>query len=519
MNIFIQRYGIHIVIVLFSFIPIIISEGIETFFLIKHLYKVFFTIGLYYLCFFMYRFFIGKIISGLLIVLLTLNLSASLIARFVYSSKFDGTQATNILLTNNSEGLGMLKGYVFYIFISILYFLFSLYLVRELVNKNIKKSFIKPTKIFLIVNLILFLVLALDSYVIKQNKRKFNSYSKTISFLEKTTLFNLASFYEALGFIVETQKILFLKPEYLDINYQSNNIKNIVIVIGESARRDAFSLYGNQIKTSPNLEKRIDNLLIFDNAIAPASYTVLAVPMMLSKAMPSDNYLPLEISDNIIALANYTKNWDTYWFSTHEKVGSFVNTISAIASQAKVSRWNQDGYDEYLIPMIKEVLKTNKDKNLFLLHTVGSHYPLNKRYPAQFNVFNISDKKYINEYNNSIYYTDYVIEGIIKEIETTPSILIYVSDHAQIDNGSEFVHSFTKKGLEVPFFIWHSDSVDEKFKITDRLEGPISTTELYEIIKKYLGVTTEIIKDSNSELKVISGDFKVNYYDNLNDGQ
>lgn len=104
MNIFIQRYGIHIVIVLFSFIPIIISEGIETFFLIKHLYKVFFTIGLYYLCFFMYRFFIGKIISGLLIVLLTLNLSASLIARFVYSSKFDGTQATNILLTNNSEG-------------------------------------------------------------------------------------------------------------------------------------------------------------------------------------------------------------------------------------------------------------------------------------------------------------------------------------------------------------------------------------------------------------------------------
>lgn len=169
--------------------------------------------------------------------------------------------------------------------------------------------------------------------------------------------------------------------------------------------------------------------------------------------------------------------------------------------------------------MIKEVLKTNKDKNLFLLHTVGSHYPLNKRYPAQFNVFNISDKKYINEYNNSIYYTDYVIEGIIKEIETTPSILIYVSDHAQIDNGSEFVHSFTKKGLEVPFFIWHSDSVDEKFKITDRLEGPISTTELYEIIKKYLGVTTEIIKDSNSELKVISGDFKVNYYDNLNDGQ
>ncbi|MFP3427482.1 sulfatase-like hydrolase/transferase, partial [Pseudoalteromonas sp. SIMBA_162] len=55
-----------------------------------------------------------------------------------------------------------------------------------------------------------------------------------------------------------------------------------VLIIGESQRRDQLSLYGYSRATTPNLDARRDELVVFDQAIAPAPQTVLAVPMLAS---------------------------------------------------------------------------------------------------------------------------------------------------------------------------------------------------------------------------------------------
>ena len=87
----------------------------------------------------------------------------------------------------------------------------------------------------------------------------------------------------------------------------SNHIQNVVIVLGESARRDALSLYGNPNKTSPLIDKRISNLLVYNNAVSPGEFTNLAICLLLSKQNPGPDFSVGKNNDNIIALANATK--------------------------------------------------------------------------------------------------------------------------------------------------------------------------------------------------------------------
>lgn len=438
-----------------------------------------------------------------------------MVARFIYDSKFDGTQALSVIQTNTVEGFGMAKTYGLYIVLAIVYFVVSYYLVKAISNKFRSKKASKTVVYFLIACGLLFVGLALDGFVIRDSRANFNHYGAEIKFFKKIPFFNTASFYEAFDLMREADGLKDIEVDYSHLSYAKNNLKNIIVVVGESAQKDAFSLYGNPTITTPNMERRRNNLRIYEQAVAPASYTVLAVPLMLSKAMPSKEYSPKMVSDNIIGLANSLEDWDTHWYSTQDKVSLYVNTISAMANQAKYSEWDTNKPDGNLLPMVKKALNSDR-KNLIVLHTYGSHIPLEKRYPAEFAVIK-GQKQYVNEYYNTIYYTDYVLEQLIKEIEDTPSILIYVSDHGQRDNGKKFVHSLTQKGLDVPFFIWHSDEVDEEFKLADTISTPFSTTNLYEIIKSYLGVSP-VEKDSNESLKVLGGDLQLFHYKELEKG-
>lgn len=508
---------VHILVVILSIIPVLLSEGKEIGLFINNFYRIILTVGVFYLCALLYDFIIGKIVSHLLLLLLSINFFIALVSRAVYKSNFDEAQATSVLLSNFSEATGMAKGYIAYILAGILYFVFSELLLKNLIKRNKLNSLSYKYKVFISVNVLLLIGLGFDAYQ-KRDRKKFNKHSPSFVFLQKTAFFNAARFQGAIDFMKEAKTISEKKVDYSGMEIIENNIENIVVILGESARKDAFSLYGNSIKTSPNLDKRIKNLLVYENAVAPAPYTILAVPIMLSMALPTNDYSQYQVADNVLNIANHTEAWQTYWFSSHEKVGVHVSAITAIAKFAKVSDWHQKNYDEFLVPMLEQTLKDESSKRLIILHTMGSHYPVTDRYPKEYNVFKENKKGYINEYYNSIYYTDHVIEQIIKLLENTSSVVIYAADHAQIDNKTMFTHHMSKKGLDVPFFIWHSDYVDNDFKKTEKIKDYISTSDMYEIIKKYLGVITTDKKPKNTDLKAISGDMKMSLYSALEDG-
>lgn len=515
MLLLLKRYYLLILALVLSSSTILINEETKQYLMVNNIYRVILTVGVFYLGILIYKYLIGRILVYLLFAGLSLNFFASLVARFAYNSRFDETQATSVLLTNSHEASGMMMSYMSYILITVLFFGLCVFVLKKLLPY--KEHSAKQVKYFVGATLILYTVFTVE-YLATKDVEKWDKSSSLAKFLNKTPLFNSARLVEALKFMEETKQITQTKVDYSDLIFSENNLENIVVILGESARRENLSLYKYPWKTTPYIDQRESNLLIYENAVAPAAYTILAVPLMLSKATPSDDYSPKIISDNVINIANHTKQWKTYWFSSQEKIGVHTNAISAIASQSKVNAWNPKGLDGELLPYFDQAISDNSKKRLIFLHLNGSHYPFKSRYPKEFEVFDKHANPEFNEYDNSIYYTDFVIEQIIKKLENTPSVVIYVSDHGLSVSKNTYLHSFTKKGLEVPFFIWHSNLVSNNFKKTGRIKDEISTTELYEIVKEYLGVKTSVTKERNKELKAFSGEKKISFYKDLAEG-
>ncbi|MDD3772234.1 MAG: sulfatase-like hydrolase/transferase [Weeksellaceae bacterium] len=517
MNFLLKGSRIYIFIILFSMLDVFINEAEYIFEEINFWYRILLTIGLFFSAVFFSKYWVGKIISILLFLLLTVNFSASFIARSIYKTKFDQTQAANILLTNSNEASGMLSGYVFQLIMSALYFFIAVFLLYALLIKSKEKKHKRIAIIISGITVLLAIALSFD-YMSKQGKfmRKWNSNFSRI--LNKTPYFNFAMLNETRYFLKETEQIKAIKVEYPYLCTNDNTIENLIIVIGESARRDALSLYGNPIPTTPNADKRKNQMLIYENAIAPSAYTILCVPYMLSRALPEEKVNASLYADNLIHLAN-EGNWSTYWFSSQEQNGYYANAITAIASMADEQKWHNKIYDEYLIPLLEESLKDTNKKRLIFLHLSGSHGPAARNFPRDFKKVTSGEGKVIDDYYNSIAYTDYVLEEVVKLMEDQPSIMIYLSDHGQSRSNHDFHHSFTQKGLQVPFYIWHSDKVSEKFKQNGTISEMVSTSDFYEIVKFYLGIETRSSKALNSDFKVLSGERKVLNYNEIEKGR
>jgi glucan phosphoethanolaminetransferase (alkaline phosphatase superfamily) len=138
------------------------------------------------------------------------------------------------------------------------------------------------------------------------------------------------------------------------LQYHETGIENYVVIVGESARRSNMKLYGFHQDTASGILAG-EGLLIFSNAIAPASATVLSVPMILSKADP-DHFTTDKLADNIVSVAKKT-GYHTEWISAQGNTGKSNNYIVAIASISHKAQWIDTRYDTELLPALDEALK------------------------------------------------------------------------------------------------------------------------------------------------------------------
>ena len=57
--------------------------------------------------------------------------------------------------------------------------------------------------------------------------------------------------------------------------------RTYVFIVGESANRNHFSLYGYKRNTTPRLEAMRDELVIFDDVISPDTHTIPSLRKVL----------------------------------------------------------------------------------------------------------------------------------------------------------------------------------------------------------------------------------------------
>jgi lipid A ethanolaminephosphotransferase len=274
----------------------------------------------------------------------------------------------------------------------------------------------------------------------------------------------------SLFYIHEHQKN---KKEILlpDATIKDNEKSVVVLVIGESARKQNFSLYGYEKNTNPLLSQT-ENVFHFD-ATSCATYTTAGVKCILEHANTSDLY---EILPNYLYRNDVEVIWkSTNWGEPPIHIENYQNK-AALMQNCKGEACN---YDEVLLTGMKEeILTSKKNKILIILHTSTSHGPTySKKYPPQFEIFkpvcnsvelgNCSQKELINAYDNTIIYTDYILHNVIenlKELKEYKSAMFFVSDHGEsLGEKNLYMHGLPlsiapKEQYEIPFIVWLSDS-------------------------------------------------------------
>ncbi len=402
--------------------------------------------------------------SVILCLLLSVNFLISASCFFIYHSGFNVGMAISILETNTNEAFSMSYMFILPTLLFLVFFVMLLYSVIYLKNNIVTFN----TKFVILA--LLWLLMPFAFYL----KHRYIS-NKGGGRMVKNVYYHLSDFNMAIKVQEDIDAIKKNIPVF-NIKKIQPGIKNVILIIGESERKQNMSLYGYGKKTTPYADQQIKNMMVFNNAVSPAGITNLSVPLMLSTIHPDeykDHYDKL--SYNVINLANQN-GYDSFWLSTQAS----ARGITALASLAKNKKWI-NGYDEAIIPELKNVVAANEDK-FIVLHIMGSHPNPCNRLPSNWN------SEGMNCYDNSVKYTDYVLGEIFQMLKNTDSVVLYVSDHGLKIQADKLLHTDSKESTQVPFFIWFSDKVPSVYRITGRETLQTQTTYVYPLIMKYMGL-------------------------------
>ena len=254
-----------------------------------------------------------------------------------------------------------------------------------------------------------------------------------------------------------------------DATIENTDREVVVLIIGESARRENFSLYGYHKKTNPLLETADITALA---ATSAATYTTAGVKAILDHKPTDKLYeiLPNYLNRTGVDVIWRTNNWGEP--PVHIEQYQKVADLKALYPEA------DERYDAILLEGLADIIESSSsDKQLIVLHTNTSHGPTyNTKYPAEFEHFTpvcttvemakAVPEELMNAYDNSILYTDYIIHStieILRNIESRNCCLLYISDHGEsLGENNLYMHGVPmalapKEQIEIPFIIWSSD--------------------------------------------------------------
>jgi lipid A ethanolaminephosphotransferase len=286
-----------------------------------------------------------------------------------------------------------------------------------------------------------------------------------------------------------------IKFKVLDVNpsvIKSNHKKHVtVMVLGETARSQSFSLNGYEKATNQYTEKQ--HVVSFANMSSCGTATAVSVPCMFSR-LNKENYNKriATSQQNVIDIIRLAGT-DVLWVSNNngscKGVCARVETVKIATDKANPLCDGEYCYDEVLLKPLKNKLENLAHENtLIVLHMIGSHGPTYfKRYPKDKRPFmpdcqrsdiqNCTQEQLMNSYDNTIAYTDYVLSKIIAELDVIASqddvetSMLYVSDHGEsVGEKGVYLHGLPyafapEEQTHIPMIYW-ADSQQTDFNLS-----------------------------------------------------
>lgn len=264
-----------------------------------------------------------------------------------------------------------------------------------------------------------------------------------------------------------------------------------IMVVGETARWDHFSLNGYARETNPKLKKL--DIINYTKTSSCGTSTAYSVPCMFS-FLNADDYSPSKAATQTNVLDVLKKaGVDVFWIDNNSSCKGVCDRIGEInirntPNPDSTFYTNGELFDEELMIQVDKLLANNTSSSdiLIVLHTLGSHGPkYYKRYPDKFSLFKpackkstpqeCSDKQIINTYDNTILYTDHVLSQLIEYLKSKQddkdSFLIYASDHGEsLGENGVYLHGLPnflapEAQTHVPMLSWFSKNYIKNEKL------------------------------------------------------
>jgi len=250
----------------------------------------------------------------------------------------------------------------------------------------------------------------------------------------------------------------------------------IVLVVGETARADRFSLNGHARETNPELAKA--GVISFGNFHACGTSTAVSVPCMFSAGgMASFDNKAAGNRENLLDVLRHA-GVNVLWLDNNsDSKGVAVRVpYENYKSPAVNPVCDAECRDVGMLARLQDYVDAHPTGDIVIvLHQMGNHGPSYfKRYPAEFEKFTptcrssdlsrCTREEIGNAYDNAIRYTDYFLARTIDFLKRNDArfetAMLYVSDHGEsLGENGLYLHGLPRalapdSQVHVPAILW-----------------------------------------------------------------
>ncbi|MCB2134376.1 MAG: phosphoethanolamine--lipid A transferase [Rhodobacteraceae bacterium] len=310
--------------------------------------------------------------------------------------------------------------------------------------------------------------------------------------------------------------------------YQTANKPVLTIIVaGETARAQNFSLNGYDRPTNPELSQL--PIINFTDVSSCGTATATSLPCMFSKYGRADYTFEKGLAtENLLDVLHHAGFAVEWWDNNTGDKDNAVRLPRRKFTNEDDTEFCPSGEcdDGIFLKHLKDYAETITEDTVLVFHQIGSHGPTYYlRYPDAFETFKpacrtaefktCTPAEIVNSYDNTIAYTDHILSQTIDFLAAQDGFvtsLLYVSDHGEsLGENGLYLHGTPyfmapEEQTKVPMILWMSPEFERQFLVrpgclSAKADTPLSHDNLFHSVLGMLDVTT---KDYDAALDIFA---------------
>lgn len=338
--------------------------------------------------------------------------------------------------------------------------------------------------------------------------------------------------YASIAYVSASNKSITVKPIGEDAKLNTKAAIHtkptlFILVVGETARADHFSINGYSKPTTPLIAKQ--DIINYRKVYSCGTETAVSVPCMFSN-LTREKYSDKKAKsqEGLLDLLKRS-GYSVLWLDNNSSCKGTCDRVTYESlKKLKVPELCNDKecFDNILLYEIDKKVSAMNGNKVIVMHPKGSHGPdYHNRYPSDMEVFkpvckvntlqDCTSEEINNAFDNTIRMTDQFLNNTIEWLKlqstTYNTALIYLSDHGEsLGEKNLYLHGMPYlfapiEQKHVPFFFWFSPNFEKENGISrqclnSKVDTEYSHDNLFHTTLGLLNVSTRLY---NPELDMV----------------